>query len=84
MDIYRPRESSGDLVIDFRDSHKNPRAQELRRKIQRQTLRDKLINPDFVYLMRADMGLWHLLGEIDATVNVSELSRRVAAKAAER
>ena len=45
------------------------------------TKQDKLINPDFVYLVRADMGIWHLLGEIGATVNVSEVSRRVAAAA---
>jgi hypothetical protein len=42
-------------------------------------LRDKLINPDFVYLTRSDMGFWHLLEEIGATVNVSEISRRVSA-----
>jgi len=28
---------------------------------------------------RGEMGFWHLLGEISATVNVSEISRRVSA-----
>jgi hypothetical protein len=41
---------------------------------------DKLYNPDFVYVSRGDMGFWHLLGEIGATVNVSEISRRVSAR----
>ena len=79
LDIYRPQ-ASADYVIDFRnDRKKNSKAAEIRRRMTKLTLRDKLINPDFVYLMRADMGLWHLLSEIGATVNVSEISRRVAA-----
>jgi hypothetical protein len=41
-------------------------------------LQDKLINPDFAYVARADMGFWHLVGEIGATVNVSEIFRRVS------
>ena len=82
MDIFRPLGANADVVIDFRNHRKkNARLLEVRRKIRQQTLRDKLINPDFIYLMRADMGFWHLLGEIGATVNVSEISRRVSATA---
>jgi hypothetical protein len=79
LDIWRPQ-GGKDHVIDFRNSPgKNPRLREIRRKIRRRQLQDKLINPDFIYLMRGDMGFWHLLSEIRATVNVSEISRRVAA-----
>jgi hypothetical protein len=78
LDVYRPQ-GSADYVIDFRNHRKNSKAAEIRRRMTKLALRDKLINPDFVYVMRADMGFWHLLGEIGATVNVSEICRRVAA-----
>ena len=80
LDIFHPQVSS-DRVIDFRNyaRKKDPRVVELHRRIRQRILQDKLINPDFVYLMRGDMGVWHLLSEIGATVNVSEISRRVAA-----
>ena len=79
LDSLRPQGSS-DFVIDFRNHLKrNPKAEEIRRRMRNQMLQDKLINPDFVYHMRADMGFWHLLGEIGATVNVSEICRRVSA-----
>ena len=78
LDVYRPR-SSADYVIDFRTHRQNSKAMEIERRMRRLILRDKLINPDFAYIMRADMGFWHLLGEIGATVNVSEIFRRVSA-----
>ncbi len=78
LDIYRPKGT--DCVIDCRNHMKKyAKAADIHRRICRRTLQDKLINPDLVYLGRADMGIWHLLGEIGATVNVSEISRRVAA-----
>jgi len=80
LEIYRPQ-GSADYVIDFRTHRKNSKAMEIRRRMTRLVFQDKLINPDFVYLTRADMGLWHLVGEIGATVNVSEISRRVSATA---
>ena len=80
LDVFRPQ--GADYVIDFRNQRKaNSKAGEIRARIRKQTLQDKLINPDFIYLARADMGIWHLLGEIGATVNVSEISRRVSATA---
>lgn len=79
LDLFRPPGSGKDFIMDFQSRKKNPRFNELQRKFLRQTVRDKLINPEFVYLARGDMGFWHLLSEIRATVNVSEISRRVAA-----
>jgi ABC1 atypical kinase-like domain len=79
LDFLWPRSSGSDLVIDFRIRKENPQFSKMQQKLSRQCLQDKLINPDFVYLMRAEMGFWHLLGEIGATVNMSENSRRVAA-----
>jgi serine/threonine protein kinase len=77
-DVYR-RTGSVDYIIDFRNHRANSKAMEIQRRLTRLVLQDKLINPDFAYISRADMGFWHLAGEISATVNVSEISRRVAA-----
>jgi hypothetical protein len=80
LDTFRPKGSTADFVIDFRNHTKlNPEVKEIKGKLLRQTLRDKLINPEYVYLMRSDMGFHHLLSEIGATVNVSEIMRRVSA-----
>ena len=79
---YHPRGPAVDRVIDFRNHRrkgKEPKAMEIKRRMHQLIFRDKLINPDFVYRVRADMGFWHLLGEIGATVNVSEICRRVSA-----
>ncbi|HEX3625398.1 MAG TPA: AarF/ABC1/UbiB kinase family protein [Verrucomicrobiae bacterium] len=76
LDILWPRGS--DFVIDFK-TFKNPRVNEIRRKFLRQTVQDKLVNPDFVYLVRGDMGFWHLISEIGATVNLSEITGLVSA-----
>lgn len=79
LDVLRPKAST-DFVIDFRNHlKKNSKVVELQRRMTQLTLRHKLINPDVIYIMRADMGIWHLLSEMDATVNASEISRRVAA-----
>ncbi|HEV2329093.1 MAG TPA: hypothetical protein VGY56_09935 [Verrucomicrobiae bacterium] len=79
LDLFRSRNSAKDFVMDFQTRKKNPRFNEIQRKFLRLTVRDKLINPDFVYLVRGDMGFWHVIGEIRATLNLSEISRRVAA-----
>lgn len=79
LDFYRP-EGSADYVIDSRNHPKtNSKVMGIQRRFAQLIFRDKLINPDFVYVMRAEMGFWHLLGELGATVNVSEIFRRVSA-----
>ena len=78
LDVFRPK-GSADYVIDFRNHRQNSEAKEIKRRMDRLILQDKLINPEFAYFARADMGFWHLLCEIGATVNVSEIWRRVSA-----
>jgi hypothetical protein len=79
LDLYRPP-GSADYVIDARNHPKtNSKVREMQRRFSQLILRDKLINPDFAYIIRAEMGFWHLLGELGATVNVSEIWRRVSA-----
>jgi serine/threonine protein kinase len=82
LDIFRPN-GSADFVINWRTQRQNSRMLEIQRRMTKLVFQDKLINPDFVFTSRADMGFWHLLGEIGATVNVSEISRRVSAAASE-
>jgi Ser/Thr protein kinase RdoA (MazF antagonist) len=77
LDVVLPK-GSADYVINERNHRQNSKAREIQRRMAKHAFQDKLINPDFVYISRGDMGFWHLLGEIGATVNVSEISRRVS------
>lgn len=80
MDVYQAQGVNGDFVVNVQNHpKKNPKVKEIQRRFLQLTLQDKLINPDFVYLVRADMGFWHLVGEIGATVNVTEISRHISA-----
>ncbi len=78
LDLIYPPDASEDLVIDFRNDSK-PGLKEVRNQLRRQLLRDKLIAPESAFLIRADMGLHHLLCTLGVRINVSEIQRRVAA-----
>lgn len=79
-DAFYPEDTTADLVVDFRREAKLwSKLREIRRQYQKRILQDKLINPEFAFLMRADLGLHYLLGELGATINLSEVFRRVAA-----
>ena len=79
-DAFYPEDSAADIVLDFRGNAKrHAKLREINRQIRKRMLQDKLINPDFAFLMRADMGFFYLLRQIEAKVNVSEIWRRVAA-----
>jgi predicted unusual protein kinase regulating ubiquinone biosynthesis (AarF/ABC1/UbiB family) len=74
MDIMRPQGSKSDVVIDYRDAvGRKPELKEAVRQYTIQILRDRLINPEFAFIMRADMGLHHLLRELAVRVNLTEL-----------
>jgi hypothetical protein len=78
LEVYRPQ-GAGDFVLDFRKIRQNSKVKDIERRMGKLILQDKLFVPDLTYVSRADMGFWHLLGEIGATLNVSEISRRVSA-----
>ncbi len=79
-DLFYPQDITADLVIDFRHERRlEPKMKEIHQRYRKRMLQDKLINPDFAFLMRADIGLRYLLCELGAKVNVSEISSRVAA-----
>jgi tRNA A-37 threonylcarbamoyl transferase component Bud32 len=46
----------------------------------RTIFQNKLIEPEYAFLSRADMGLCYLLEQLGADVNISEIARRVEAK----
>lgn len=67
-------------MVDFRgDPKKDAKLNEVRQQIRKRTLQDKLINPEYAFLMRADLGIHYLLRQIGAKVNVTEICRRVSA-----
>ena len=77
MDTFRPEGPDSDLILDYREgTNKNPQWKEAHGKYVAQLVRDRLINPEFVFIFRADMGLHHLLRELHARVNISEVWRR--------
>ena len=78
-DIFYPQSDSADIVIDYRDPKSYAKFREISRQHQKLVLQNKLINPEFAFLIRANVGLGHLLHELGATVNISELRRRVSA-----
>jgi hypothetical protein len=44
-------------------------------KALRQALRDKITNPEFAFISRAELGLYSLLHQLNARVNVRETWR---------
>jgi hypothetical protein len=78
QDLLRPNGSGTDVIIGDRDPALEARWIEFRNRFRQRILRDKLFNPEFTFFVRADMGIRHLLRELGARVNVSEIIRRVA------
>jgi predicted unusual protein kinase regulating ubiquinone biosynthesis (AarF/ABC1/UbiB family) len=79
-DLLYPRGSTADVVVDYRTG-RDERFEELAAAHWKHIWQDKLINPEHAFLVRADMGLFHLLGKLRVKVNFSEVWRRVEAAA---
>ncbi|MGP8235131.1 MAG: ABC1 kinase family protein [Limisphaerales bacterium] len=77
-DLVYPQGSTADVIIDYR-AGLDAKFKELGAAHMKRVLQDKLINPEFAFLGRADMGLFYLLRQLRAKVNFSEVWRRVAA-----
>lgn len=79
-DAFFPKDITADIVVDFRsDAKSETKLKKIRQQLRTQMLRDKLINPEFAFLLRADLGLHYLLRELGAKLNFSEIFRRVSA-----
>ena len=74
-DILYPTETS-DALVNFRD----PELRELSRRCAGQILREKLIDPESALMGRAQMGLDHMLYELDARVKPRQIWESVLAQ----
>jgi predicted unusual protein kinase regulating ubiquinone biosynthesis (AarF/ABC1/UbiB family) len=77
-DEFYPQDPNEDVIIDFaKDPKWSGKMKEIQIELMNRTFRDKLINPEFAFVTRADIGLRYLLREIQAKINFSEIIRRV-------
>jgi predicted unusual protein kinase regulating ubiquinone biosynthesis (AarF/ABC1/UbiB family) len=77
-DAFYPKDAKADILIDFaKDPERSEKMKEIQRELMKRTLRDKLINPEFAFITRADIGIRYLLRETRAKINFSEIVRRV-------
>jgi len=70
--VLYPEGKDADPLVDF------GKAQSLKvlAKTLKQALRDKVTNPEFAFISRAELGLFSLLHQLNARVNVREIWRR--------
>ena len=71
--LYAPS-SSASRVVNFGQ----PRMLEILTQSMVQALRDRVTNPEFAFISRADLGLYHLLHQLGARVDVGGIWRRVS------
>jgi len=77
-DEFYPKDPNEDIIIDFaKDPRWSGKMKEIQSELMKRTFRDKLINPEFAFVTRADIGLRYLLNQIQAKINFSEIIRRV-------
>ena len=70
-------QGSADAIFDYRDPKYLAELKEITGQYSKRVLQDKLINPEFAFVMRAEMGLEHLMHELGAKVNLGKIWRQV-------
>ena len=70
--ILYPDGKGGNSVVDFGKGQ----LQQMLTAALKQALRDKVTNPEFAFISRADLGLYSLLSQLNARVNVRETWQR--------
>jgi predicted unusual protein kinase regulating ubiquinone biosynthesis (AarF/ABC1/UbiB family) len=73
-DFLFPQGPSADPVVNYGD----PKLFELAASNGKRALRDRLFNPEFIFVERAELGLVHLLHELGAKVNMGVVWHRVS------
>jgi hypothetical protein len=73
-DFLFPQGPSANPVVDFCD----PKLFEIAKSNSKQALRDRLFNPEFVFVERTELGLILLLHELGAKVNMGAVWHRVS------
>ncbi len=77
-DAIYPADPDADIVIDFaKDAKSDAKLKEIHKELMNRAVRDKLINPEYAFFSRADIGIRYLLREIGAKINFSEIVRQV-------
>lgn len=74
-DFLFPQGPSANPVVNFAD----PELLRLAADNGKRAFRDRLFNPEFAFLSRVEMGVFHLLHELGAKVNMGAVWRRVGA-----
>ena len=72
-DFIFPQGPSANPAVSFRD----PELLNFAKNNSRQVFLDRLYPVEYAFVSRAEMGLWHLLHELGARVNVGAIWRRV-------
>ena len=73
-DFKFPQGPSANPVVNFC----NPKLFELAASNSKQTLRNRLLHPEFAFVSRTELGLVHLLRELGAKVNMGAVWHRVS------
>ena len=73
MNILYPEGPGAQVIVDFGKEN----LLKLLSQAMQQAVRDKLTNPEFAFISRAELGLYSLLGSLRSRVNVWEAWRRV-------
>ena len=76
-DFFFPQGPSANPVVNFAD----PKLFELAKSNSKQAVRNRLFNPEFTFVSRAELGLVHLLHELGARVNERAVWHRVSTAA---
>jgi hypothetical protein len=79
LQLRHPR-GSGDFFFGQKmDPAREKRLEAAKARAARTIFQNKLIEPEYAFLSRADTGLCFLLEQLGSVVNVSEIERRVEA-----
>ena len=70
--ILHPEGKDADAIVDFGKAE----LLKVLAKTLRKALPDKVTNPEFAFISRAELGLYSLLHQLRARVNVKEVWRR--------
>ena len=73
-DFLFPQGPSANPVVNFCD----PKLLELAASNSKQVLRNRLLNPEYLFVSRAELGVVHLLHELGAKVNMRAVWSRVS------
>jgi predicted unusual protein kinase regulating ubiquinone biosynthesis (AarF/ABC1/UbiB family) len=79
LELWHPR-GSGDYFFGQKmEPARKKKLEAAKARTARKIFQNKLIEPEYVFLSRADTGICFLLEQLEAVVNISEIERRIEA-----